>query len=217
MTISGRPVEIYALLGGQWPHSSYMVPGGVMCAPTLTDVTRAWSHPRVLQDATGSSRSGSAARSSATSRSSPTTISWPGSTNARARQLRPRLYLADGPGRRARQVRRRHRQVRHLGLPAARGQVQEADDRRPQRRGDHEERRLRRQDRHAQADGPEVRARGHAARLVRRSRGGQHPFDRTTKPIAEEHDRLRPASTRGRRRFAMPRTAGWRPDRSRAS
>ena len=43
ITISGRPVEIYALFGGQWPHSSYMVPGGVMCAPTLTDVTRAWS------------------------------------------------------------------------------------------------------------------------------------------------------------------------------
>jgi hydrogenase large subunit len=43
LTISGRPVEIYALFGGQWPHSSYMVPGGVMCAPTLTDVTRSWS------------------------------------------------------------------------------------------------------------------------------------------------------------------------------
>lgn len=43
VTISGRPVEIYALLGGQWPHSSYMVPGGVMSAPTLTDVTRAWA------------------------------------------------------------------------------------------------------------------------------------------------------------------------------
>ncbi len=43
ITISGRPVEIYALFGGQWPHSSYMVPGGVMCAPTLTDVTKAWS------------------------------------------------------------------------------------------------------------------------------------------------------------------------------
>ena len=43
VTISGKPVEIYALLGGQWPHSSYMVPGGVMCAPTLSDVTRAWS------------------------------------------------------------------------------------------------------------------------------------------------------------------------------
>jgi hydrogenase large subunit len=41
ISISGRPVEIYALFGGQWPHSSYMVPGGVMCAPTLTDVTRA--------------------------------------------------------------------------------------------------------------------------------------------------------------------------------
>ncbi|MEQ1565167.1 MAG: nickel-dependent hydrogenase large subunit [Myxococcota bacterium] len=41
--ISGRPVEIYALFGGQWPHSSYMVPGGVMCSPTLTDVTRAWA------------------------------------------------------------------------------------------------------------------------------------------------------------------------------
>ena len=25
ITISGKPVEIYALLGGQWPHSSYMV------------------------------------------------------------------------------------------------------------------------------------------------------------------------------------------------
>jgi uptake hydrogenase large subunit len=43
LNISGRPVEIYALFGGQWPHSSYMVPGGVMCAPTLTDVTRAWA------------------------------------------------------------------------------------------------------------------------------------------------------------------------------
>jgi uptake hydrogenase large subunit len=43
VTISGKPVEIYALLGGQWPHSSYMVPGGVMCAPTLSDVTRSWS------------------------------------------------------------------------------------------------------------------------------------------------------------------------------
>jgi uptake hydrogenase large subunit len=42
VTISGKPVEIYALFGGQWPHSSYMVPGGVMCAPTLTDVTRSW-------------------------------------------------------------------------------------------------------------------------------------------------------------------------------
>jgi uptake hydrogenase large subunit len=41
--ISGKPVEIYALFGGQWPHSSFMVPGGVMCSPTLTDITRSWS------------------------------------------------------------------------------------------------------------------------------------------------------------------------------
>jgi len=41
VTLSGRPVEVYALFGGQWPHSSFMIPGGVMCAPTLSDVTRA--------------------------------------------------------------------------------------------------------------------------------------------------------------------------------
>ncbi|NID12859.1 nickel-dependent hydrogenase large subunit [Fibrivirga algicola] len=41
VSASGRPVEVYALFGGQWPHSSYMVPGGVMCAPTLKDITRA--------------------------------------------------------------------------------------------------------------------------------------------------------------------------------
>lgn len=43
VTASGRPVEVYAIFGGQWPHSSYMVPGGVMCAPTLKDVTRAYA------------------------------------------------------------------------------------------------------------------------------------------------------------------------------
>ncbi len=43
VTASGRPVEVYALFGGQWPHSSYMIPGGVMCAPTLKDITRAHS------------------------------------------------------------------------------------------------------------------------------------------------------------------------------
>ncbi|MBR2558060.1 MAG: nickel-dependent hydrogenase large subunit [Sediminibacterium sp.] len=43
VTASGRPVEVYALFGGQWPHSSYMVPGGVMCSPTLSDITRAYS------------------------------------------------------------------------------------------------------------------------------------------------------------------------------
>ncbi len=41
ITASSKPVEVYAIFGGQWPHSSFMVPGGVMCAPTLTDITRA--------------------------------------------------------------------------------------------------------------------------------------------------------------------------------
>lgn len=40
VTLSNKPVEIYAIYGGQWPHSSFMVPGGVMCGPTLSDVTR---------------------------------------------------------------------------------------------------------------------------------------------------------------------------------
>ncbi len=40
VTLSAKPVEVYAMFGGQWPHSSFMIPGGVMCAPTLSDVTR---------------------------------------------------------------------------------------------------------------------------------------------------------------------------------
>lgn len=40
VVLSNKPVEVYAIFGGQWPHSSFMVPGGVMCAPTLSDVTR---------------------------------------------------------------------------------------------------------------------------------------------------------------------------------
>ena len=40
VTLSGKPVEVYAIFGGQWPHSSFMIPGGVMCAPNLSDVTR---------------------------------------------------------------------------------------------------------------------------------------------------------------------------------
>lgn len=40
VTWSSKPVEVYAMFGGQWPHSSFMIPGGVMCAPTLSEVTR---------------------------------------------------------------------------------------------------------------------------------------------------------------------------------
>ncbi|MBP6996197.1 MAG: nickel-dependent hydrogenase large subunit [Phycicoccus sp.] len=41
VVLSSKPVEVYAMFGGQWPHSSFMVPGGVMSAPNLADVTRA--------------------------------------------------------------------------------------------------------------------------------------------------------------------------------
>ncbi|HFC11666.1 MAG TPA: cytochrome-c3 hydrogenase [Anaerolineae bacterium] len=40
VTWSGKPVEVYAMFGGQWPHSSFMIPGGVMCGPTLSEITR---------------------------------------------------------------------------------------------------------------------------------------------------------------------------------
>ncbi|MDR1293365.1 MAG: nickel-dependent hydrogenase large subunit [Bifidobacteriaceae bacterium] len=41
VVLSQEPVEVYAIFGGQWPHSSFMIPGGIMGAPTLADVTRA--------------------------------------------------------------------------------------------------------------------------------------------------------------------------------
>lgn len=41
VVLSNKPVEVYAMFGGQWPHSSFMVPGGVMSSPNLADVTRA--------------------------------------------------------------------------------------------------------------------------------------------------------------------------------
>ncbi|MGD9290804.1 MAG: nickel-dependent hydrogenase large subunit [Desulfobacterales bacterium] len=50
-------IAIIAILGGQWPHSSFMVPGGVVCMPSANDVTqclfllknfRKWFESRVL-------------------------------------------------------------------------------------------------------------------------------------------------------------------------
>ncbi len=40
VVLSNKPVEVYAIFGGQWPHSSFMVPGGVMSGPNLSDITR---------------------------------------------------------------------------------------------------------------------------------------------------------------------------------
>ncbi|MCP4600322.1 MAG: nickel-dependent hydrogenase large subunit [Proteobacteria bacterium] len=52
-----KAIEIVAILGGQWPHSSYMVPGGVASAPRMSDITQcrylldsyvAWYERKVL-------------------------------------------------------------------------------------------------------------------------------------------------------------------------
>ncbi len=36
---SKQLIEIIAILGGQWPHSSFMVPGGVVSVPGMTDIS----------------------------------------------------------------------------------------------------------------------------------------------------------------------------------
>ena len=52
-----KVIAIIAILGGQWPHSSFMVPGGVLCMPSASDLTqclfllnnfRKWYESRVL-------------------------------------------------------------------------------------------------------------------------------------------------------------------------
>ena len=52
-----KMLEIIAILGGQWPHSSFMVPGGVVCVPSQNDLMqclfllrnfRNWYERRVL-------------------------------------------------------------------------------------------------------------------------------------------------------------------------
>jgi Ni,Fe-hydrogenase I large subunit len=52
-------VEIIAILGGQWPHSSFMVPGGVVCRPSVNDINqcrsllanfRLWYEQRIIGD-----------------------------------------------------------------------------------------------------------------------------------------------------------------------
>jgi Ni,Fe-hydrogenase I large subunit len=56
---SKKIVEIIAILGGQWPHSSFMVPGGVVCRPSVNDINqcrsllanfRLWYEQRVIGD-----------------------------------------------------------------------------------------------------------------------------------------------------------------------
>jgi hydrogenase large subunit len=48
---TARVIEIIAILGGQWPHSSFMVPGGVVSAPGGGDVVQALHLLRDFRDA----------------------------------------------------------------------------------------------------------------------------------------------------------------------
>lgn len=52
-----RVIEIIAIIGGQWPHSSYMVPGGIVSRPSTSDLVqcrlllkqyRRWFERRIL-------------------------------------------------------------------------------------------------------------------------------------------------------------------------
>ncbi|RMA97859.1 nickel-dependent hydrogenase large subunit [Hydrogenothermus marinus] len=40
---SSKIVKVIAIFGGQWPHTSYSIPGGVVCDPTTFDITESIS------------------------------------------------------------------------------------------------------------------------------------------------------------------------------
>jgi hydrogenase large subunit len=86
VTWSGKPVEVYAIFGGQWPHSSFMIPGGVMCAPTLSDITRFrfW----ISGGGSGWRTAGWDVRSIAGLRTRPGTMCWRGWMKTRASIIR---------------------------------------------------------------------------------------------------------------------------------
>jgi len=57
VTVPGRAMEVVAILGGQWPHASFMVPGGITSVPSQNDLLqcrlllrelREWYERRVL-------------------------------------------------------------------------------------------------------------------------------------------------------------------------
>lgn len=39
LSIASETIKSLAIIGGQWPHTSYMIPGGVVSDPTLLDLT----------------------------------------------------------------------------------------------------------------------------------------------------------------------------------
>ena len=38
-SVASETIKSLAIIGGQWPHTSYMIPGGVVCDPTLLDLS----------------------------------------------------------------------------------------------------------------------------------------------------------------------------------
>ncbi len=183
VVLSGKPVEVYAIFGGQWPHSSFMVPGGVMCAPTLSDVTRSiailehwkdnWLEKYWL---------GCTVERWLENRTWEDVLAWVEESESQLRQ-RLRLLHPVLPGRRPRQVRPGRRQLpRHRNLLRPR-LLREPDDRGPQRRADQPVRHLCR--RRVLRVRPGQRARGRHPLLLR----GQY----------------RPASVRGRDQAARSR------------
>ncbi len=47
---SSKIVKVIAIFGGQWPHTSYSIPGGVVCDPTQTEIVEAISIVENLLD-----------------------------------------------------------------------------------------------------------------------------------------------------------------------
>ena len=50
LEISNKAVKVIALFGGQWPHTSYALPGGVACDPTNYEVGKAVALLREILD-----------------------------------------------------------------------------------------------------------------------------------------------------------------------
>ncbi len=46
---SGKAIKVIALFGGQWPHTSYAVPGGVTCEPSRFELNQAGEFIRKLR------------------------------------------------------------------------------------------------------------------------------------------------------------------------
>jgi len=48
--VASETVKALAIIGGQWPHSSYMLPGGVMCDPTRMDLINMQNYLQIAKN-----------------------------------------------------------------------------------------------------------------------------------------------------------------------